>query len=155
MGIDKTIVCEKNNGLLSTITCCICQDIAYPPSITKCNHLFCTQCITQWLQQSNSCPQDREVDPQPREDKTMMRVIESLEVVCHNHTKGCKEKGPLSDMRETHAKECLFEVVQCPNEGCTEKMERKALAEHEKVCLYKKSKCEYCQQDCPIPEKEV
>ena len=39
--------------------CSICQEVYTQPQRAPCGHSFCKVCITRWLQQSKTCPEDR------------------------------------------------------------------------------------------------
>ncbi|XP_064595121.1 RING finger protein 151-like isoform X2 [Liolophura sinensis] len=39
--------------------CSICQEVFVDPQRAPCGHSFCKKCITPWLKQSRTCPEDR------------------------------------------------------------------------------------------------
>lgn len=63
---------------------------------------------------------------------TQRAILNDSEVFCTNRTEGCQKFLPYSRLKGHLAKECQFEIVQCPNEGlgCREKVMRKDVDEH-------------------------
>ncbi|XP_071129704.1 uncharacterized protein [Mytilus edulis] len=43
----------------SHLFCSICQDVFNQPYRAPCGHSFCKACITSWLRNSKTCPEDR------------------------------------------------------------------------------------------------
>lgn len=44
--------------------CVICYREMHVPSQLPCDHIFCANCIDNWLKEANSCPMCREIVPQ-------------------------------------------------------------------------------------------
>lgn len=44
--------------------CSICQDEFKEPIRLPCNHIYCEQCISEWLDQETTCPMCRAQVPQ-------------------------------------------------------------------------------------------
>ena len=36
--------------------CCICLENISSPFKTNCNHLFCEECLEDWLEENKKCP---------------------------------------------------------------------------------------------------
>eukprot|EP01129_Flabellula_baltica_P017717 TRINITY_DN991_c0_g1_i3.p1 TRINITY_DN991_c0_g1~~TRINITY_DN991_c0_g1_i3.p1 ORF type:complete len:178 (-),score=8.83 TRINITY_DN991_c0_g1_i3:66-578(-) len=47
---------EENTSLSRDSMCCICLDQEVSVGLPNCIHLFCRDCITQWLEQEDTCP---------------------------------------------------------------------------------------------------
>lgn len=62
---------------------------------------------------------------------------------CKNAEAGCLVTCPLAH-RKGHQDSCPFELMACPNEGCTEQVPRGVLTEHRQQCLHG------IQQRCPL-----
>ena len=41
------------------LICSICSEILENPLTTDCEHLFCRECINDWLRDNHTCPIDR------------------------------------------------------------------------------------------------
>ena len=46
----------KNNEIASEQDCSICMSEIINPTLTKCGHLFCYECLKTWLNKKNKCP---------------------------------------------------------------------------------------------------
>lgn len=69
---------------LNELTCCLCLEPFTRPTITKCKHMFCHECIHTSLKYKNKCPQCRqcireedlqEIVDKPEEDHTDNALI--------------------------------------------------------------------------------
>ncbi|XP_022808113.1 TNF receptor-associated factor 5-like, partial [Stylophora pistillata] len=103
---------------------------------------------------SSKCPLDRE--PLSRDkiflDVACHREILNLTVKC-SHV-GCPWKGELRAVQK-HQSECPFEVVECPNTECKEKVVRRDMDNHKtKECVWRKVSCEYCQESFIMKDKQ-
>ncbi|KAL8185354.1 UNVERIFIED_CONTAM: hypothetical protein K2H54_048032 [Gekko kuhli] len=73
------------------------------------------------------------------------RCITSLKEL--NTVPTCPVDKEIIKLKEDHLQQCLFERVQCVNEGCCEKVLQKNLKEHTDLqCCYRKELCQYCNQ---------
>ena len=55
-----------------------------------------------------------------------------------------------------HQSECLFKVVECPNEGCKEKLTRRDMNNHKITeCVWREVSCEYCRGSFIMKNKQV
>lgn len=59
--------------------CSICHDTLQGPVQLTCKHLFCEQCISQWLAKEKTCPMCRATLP----NAAPMRAIPSLTIIWH------------------------------------------------------------------------
>ena len=102
---------------LDEFTCGICQDLFMDPMETQCcRQIYCKQCITQWLNERNSCPFDRK-SLDMRDMKSPSRVVTNLlnkmKVKCEYHCNGC-DVISIMDQLSNHSKAC----VKNPNMFC-------------------------------------
>lgn len=68
---------QQISGILTGVTpvpydgCEICRQVLSFPACLPCGHIFCSQCITTWLIENETCPKDRSVVlPLPGEDSS-------------------------------------------------------------------------------------
>lgn len=47
---------KRKRDMLDIFNCNICFDTAYEPVLLSCDHLFCIECITKWMEQKQTCP---------------------------------------------------------------------------------------------------
>ena len=59
MGWDKERFIDKD-CILNDLICSICTEVILDPVQTPCEHCFCKECITTWLDEKQKfCPVDR------------------------------------------------------------------------------------------------
>ena len=92
MGWSQDRILERSE-ITDDITCTICTDIVDSPVLTPCQHVFCRECITNWLGVGNStCPVDRDhleitqLKPLPR---IIQKLVNNLTIRCENFEYGC------------------------------------------------------------------
>ena len=111
MGLDVDRVIEQD-AVHSHLKCSICMDVLENPLQAPCQHTFCKQCISQWLNRgNNTCPEDRqklslsELKP-PR---VIQDLLTKLTIRCKNHKEGCRLLSRYEDMKkliEHEANDC-------------------------------------------------
>ena len=102
MGLDVDRVIEQD-AVHSHLKCSICMDVLENPLQAPCQHTFCKQCISQWLNRgNNTCPEDRqklslsELKP-PR---VIQDLLTKLTIRCKNHKEGCRLLSRYEDMKK-------------------------------------------------------
>ncbi|XP_068381276.1 RING finger protein 151 [Eschrichtius robustus] len=110
-----------------------------------CSHIFCKKCILPWLARQKTCPCCRKEVTQKKmvHVNKLRKIIGRLEVKCKNAEAGCLVTCPLAH-RKGHQDSCPFELMACPNEGCTSRVPRGNLAEHRQNCQHG------AHQRCPL-----
>ncbi|XP_059978318.1 RING finger protein 151 isoform X1 [Lagenorhynchus albirostris] len=110
-----------------------------------CSHIFCKRCILPWLARQKTCPCCRKEVKQNKmvHVNKLRKLIGRLEVKCKNAEAGCLVTCPLAH-RKGHQDSCPFELMACPNEGCTSRVPRGNLAEHRQNCQHG------AHQRCPL-----
>ncbi|XP_029449127.1 TNF receptor-associated factor 5 isoform X2 [Rhinatrema bivittatum] len=59
----------------------------------------------------------------------------------------CPIDNEIINLHEEHLKQCLFETVECSNDGCHDIMLRKDLKDHlHHQCKFREEMCQYCKQ---------
>ncbi|XP_034283637.1 TNF receptor-associated factor 5 isoform X3 [Pantherophis guttatus] len=129
--------------------CTRCHLVLHNPHQTGCGHRFCQHCIVSLrdLNTVPTCPIDNEIIKLQEvfKDNCCKREVLNLQVFCKN-SPACTAKLCLGRYQD-HLQQCLFETVQCTNEGCHEKIVLKDLKEHLiQQCNFRKEQCQYCKQ---------
>eukprot|EP00767_Chilomastix_cuspidata_P008494 gnl/Chilomastix_cuspidata/980.p1 GENE.gnl/Chilomastix_cuspidata/980~~gnl/Chilomastix_cuspidata/980.p1 ORF type:complete len:1230 (+),score=361.12 gnl/Chilomastix_cuspidata/980:2480-6169(+) len=92
------------------LLCGICYMKVFDPiTPTNCEHLFCRQCLTAWLETSVSCPLCRSVCGEVR--AASQNIVEQASMCVCPHP-GCHFVAPLSHMAD-HFKKCQFRCPRC------------------------------------------
>uniref|UniRef100_A0A4X2KVS4 Ring finger protein 151 n=1 Tax=Vombatus ursinus TaxID=29139 RepID=A0A4X2KVS4_VOMUR len=127
------------------LLCSVCHGVLKRPVKLPCGHIFCKKCILTWLARQKTCPCCRkEVKRRLMVQVHKLRkTIGRLQVKCKNSQAGCCVTCPLSQHR-IHLDSCPFEFTPCPNAGCMARVQRAALAEHDRSCGHRQ------QQHCPL-----
>ena len=101
MGWSQERIVEKSE-ITDDITCSICTDIVQSPLQTPCQHVFCKECITNWIKRGNdTCPVDRallkniQLKPLPR---IIQKLINRLTIRCENYEYGCSFTTKLENL---------------------------------------------------------
>ena len=117
----------KGGHVDQELTCCICRGVLDRPQYSVgCGHTFCTDCLTQRLNQTDKCPIDihfsltnnrENLQPAPR---IIQNMIDKVELFCEFSDFGC-DKYIRKDMMANHLKECEFNpkskrVCECGTE---------------------------------------
>uniref|UniRef100_A0A8C5K4N4 Ring finger protein 151 n=1 Tax=Jaculus jaculus TaxID=51337 RepID=A0A8C5K4N4_JACJA len=125
--------------------CSICHGVLKRPMRLPCSHIFCKKCILQWLARQNTCPCCRKEVKRKKmiQVNKLRKTIGRLQVKCKNAAAGCLVTCPLAH-RKGHQDSCPFELMDCPNEGCSARVPRGALAEHRQHCQ------QGSEQRCPL-----
>ena len=106
-----------NNEDLDEFTCGLCHEVFINPVITNCSQqMYCSDCINQWLNSSNRCPNCRRslnknsLSAAPRQFKNLLA---KLMVTCENKDEGCPEAMKISEL-DKHSTECDYRPnIQC------------------------------------------
>ena len=138
------------------LECIICKNLADDPHQSKCcGHTMCYSCAHKWRERNNSCPQCRESPLEVVVDTRTKRHISSLTVYCTHYRSGCEWKGSLNTVRDHLREDCLYEEVECGNDGCTEQLQRRYLTEHmDRECSMRIVECPCCKAD-DLPYHEL
>ncbi|MEJ1287499.1 RING finger protein 151 [Cricetulus griseus] len=125
--------------------CSVCHGVLKRPMRLPCSHIFCKKCILQWLARQNTCPCCRKEVKRRKmvQVNKLRKTIGRLQVKCKNAAAGCLVTCPLAH-RKGHQNSCPFELMACPNEGCTAQVLRGVLDEHRQHCR------QGGQQRCPL-----
>ncbi|XP_062512086.1 TNF receptor-associated factor 6-like [Corticium candelabrum] len=142
-GVDARFVAP----LADRHVCPVCLLALREPTVTKCGHLFCNDCVRPLARRGRIvCPVCREEQNESEifSNNYDKREIMSLKIYCDQQEKGCKWKGELRE-RETHNETCGYVDVLCKNE-CGEMVMEKDMESHrKKTCMNRQVKCVHCK----------
>ena len=164
--MDGDIVPVEKNAFLD-YTCPICHllTVQAPQRARCCRKLFCKACIDKWR---NTKPDNNFTCPMCRkefyyfEDGNATKTIKETKVYCPTSNvekirdtwppdeaetepmpMKCPWTGELKSVH-SHLKVCAYKVVNCPNDGCGIKIERRNLEMHFKTdCVFR---CGHCKR---------
>ncbi|XP_023211191.1 uncharacterized protein LOC111614045 [Centruroides sculpturatus] len=133
------------------LICSICDCVFYDPVECPCRHVYCRNCICDWLSCQNTCPVCRKsvilyelqaVGP------IIKNMIMKLTIRCPNSEHGCKQNFALEEY-DSHLSNCDYVVVKCSK--CQEEMVIKDRFKHEQLeCNYRLIQCKkYCSLMLP------
>ena len=127
------------------LMCMICHHVAREAhQVECCGKVFCKACITEVNERMGSCPNCRKASPKIFRDLRGAQEIKRLKVACKNKEKGCDWSGALESY-ETHIGVCTLIEVECPSDGCPEKILKCFIDEHLNFsCPRRKEKCSVC-----------
>lgn len=139
-GFDESRIINKDylNSLEGVYKCGICFKIMdNPTDCETCGHSFCFECIKRL-----KCPfkcKNKELKPS---SKSLKDILNKLKFKCLNI--GCEQILNYSDVK-LHDKNCEFQEIICPNNGCNQKLIKKNLENHVlNECQYALVKCQFC-----------
>lgn len=131
------------------LECGICHCVFYNPMECPCQHMFCEDCITQWLRDHGTCPECRRVtltSSLTRASRVIRNVILNLRVQCQNRCRGCQEVCSVEHY-EVHRKNCPYQLTKCPNGNCGLEVMLKDKAKHEDTeCVFYLASCPVCKE---------
>ena len=128
------------------LECIICKNLPCDPHQSKCcGHTMCCDCADKWGERSDSCPQCRESPFQVVVDTRIKRHVSSLTMYCTHYRSGCEWKGSFNTIRDHLSEDCPYEEVECENDGCTERLQRRHLTKHmDEECSKRIVECPCC-----------
>ena len=110
-----------------------------------------TKCEFTLIPCPNECKDDEE-----RVQQLMRKDFAShLETECPNRDYECEhcgEKGTYADIQVHHAT-CEEKIVSCPNDDCTDTIERQNHQKHLDTCIFTEVSCKYRSLGCDVKMK--
>lgn len=101
--------------------CPICELVMKNPNQCTNGHLFCLDCLHEWLRIREECPTCKCLVTQngsgkPSQNLFARNVIGKLQCRC---SLGCAWTGTLEELQSHIHNDCVEEIVLCPNVDCT------------------------------------
>lgn len=136
---------EYVSSVDQNLLCPICHIAFVDPVTTKCDHVFCRDCLRQAWDSSKSCPIDRSPLRFPedvvRTHKIILNQLDGLDVKCPNASEGCDKLLARSMVQNHVDRYCPYTLVECPEKTCGALVARK---ESNVGCLHWYSNCPDC-----------
>ncbi|POS87502.1 hypothetical protein EPUL_000674 [Erysiphe pulchra] len=137
------------------LICAICQCALINPVSTRCQHIFCSECLDNALTHSLTCPIDRSVLTRESDMVPVPRIIHNQSMIVNHMSKYCPEslvrcpginterKCPLLVRRKLSSKGCLHFISSCPD--CNKSLLQINIPSHrEDSCEARHFTCEKC-----------
>ena len=137
---------------MDMLICKICHRPSREPYLSACcGHTFCKSCYEVSIKRhpvtkggSGGCPLCRSEEFKCVHNKQIERAIKSLKLFCTNKKEGCTWEGEISSIDTHLAQDCLYQVVDCPND-CGKTFQQQYLVSHvENKCIRRKASCSLC-----------
>ena len=112
--------CFIEQKLAELLVCTICKGVPMDACITECLHIYCNNCIKNWLTIKSACPSCRTVSNETSLSPlhgTLLLFHETITVQCEN----CLFKGKIKEYH-THLQKCKSIRMTKPKgslSGCT------------------------------------
>ena len=134
---DKVPLCDGCRQITYTVHQAIC-----------CGAYFCESCKAAQEQSPplyihQTCPKCHKKLGQMNYDYNETQKRSHFEVHCRNKRAGCTYKDERSRMNQ-HLLSCSYEMVCCKHEKCLQKVFRKDLEHHHKICPDRTIQCQFC-----------
>ena len=132
MGLNTDMFFDSNN--IFDLKCVICLGILEGPSkMSNCTHHFCYRCISEWMDDNDTCPSCITRGDIEAPDDDILEKLRKLPAKCYHHAAGCQERIPLEDLTD-HVHGCQYRMVLCP-QRCGVMLPVLELPRHMIVCL--------------------
>jgi hypothetical protein len=157
--IDISYFTQESQEVVKSFICGMCKGIYSDPYVDNCSsaensegHVYCHSCILS----GRNCPKsNNKIQIEKAVSvKILQDIISRQNIYCTNRETGCDWIGPLID-RSNHISQCPKAMTKCKNQGCEIKIIRELIWEHERVCDYRLTACEKCNQLILNKEKET
>ena len=92
------------------LKCGICSKVLRDPTVTKCGHIYCEQCLYHWVDYYGVCPERcREVELDSlKRSLHVQKLISGLLTGCKNKIAGCPVQVPLAEKHQ-HERTCPYQ----------------------------------------------
>ena len=147
---------QFETSVSDNLHCDICSCVLKDPVMCKNEHCFCRGCITQHLENTQTCPscnQDLTVESLAVAPRILRNLLSEQKIRCDHHDRGCKEIVQLGNLA-SHVAVCGKAPVVCTNEECSSEINREDQFRHQgEECKFRKKKCENCKEMDSIVQK--
>lgn len=106
-----------------SLKCELCHAVYRDPVITSCDHVYCEQCLRDWLANKTECPKSCKqitFDKDITHLLPLQILVERLRIRCVNFADGCEAITPLADML-AHLEVCDYTRKDLGVTGCVQR----------------------------------
>ena len=99
-----------NEEIGSELICSICTGVLEKPLETSCQHLFCGECIQEWLSRQKSCPYCRKnitTTDLRQVLPALKNILNKQKINCEYKSNGCKESVTIETLPK-HLSSCSY-----------------------------------------------
>jgi hypothetical protein len=131
------------------LQCPICLGVFKDPvETTGCRHVFCRECITEWLTAGGwtcpTCRADLPLSGIRDASPALCSLVGRLKMRCVNAAEGCEARVTVAGLGTHLRVECQLAVEQCQ---CGEDVARRDRRQHAETCSRREV---MCQGDCRL-----
>ena len=108
-----------DDELADSFCCSICMFTFTEPSNLPCGHIFCKNCISNWLKRNNTCPNCKSKCSAGNITKAfkISEILDKMKIHCitrtdANESDECSWQGKKSELQE-HLQVCQNRLIQC------------------------------------------
>ena len=111
-----------DQSIVDEFTCAICLDIPLIPQRTSCNHIFCANCLSKWMEHSKCCPMCNRQFTASNDESTRLKIMNARcsckcgfegmvkQLIRHNCNKPQFPKKLQSEIQELRQKKIQWNV---------------------------------------------
>ena len=143
---------DLGSSFMDSFCCKICFEVLHDPVQCQNNeHYFCRKCISQHLENSETCPlclDQLTLETLRPPSRIILEIVSQLKKPrCRHVSRGCTENVEVEDVL-LHEQTCGYAPVVCLNEGCKETVNRRNQESHEsEECKFRRVTCESCDEE--------
>jgi hypothetical protein len=148
----------NNNDFMDRFKCGLCENICEEPryQYCGCEQVYCKKCLDFYYDVfHHRCPRCQKETKELEPTETFKNSILNLNMKCKNYDINCQWIGKFKDYKDHIEKNCLKEIINCPNKGCVIKLPRENMQCHLPKCQYCECICEKCQMKLIVMERNV
>lgn len=130
--------------------CPLCEHVMNDPTQCQEGHMFCRTCILQHINSIPDCPTCKMHLSVDRLSLSLFVKTEigKLQVRCRSTLTNrdelsCTWTSTLNDV-DDHCSQCEFISINCQNDGCDKRVQRRHVDCHDLECAHKLLSCEFC-----------
>jgi hypothetical protein len=139
--LDPELFLDKSAKIIEDYICPLCKGVLnYPSMLKNSDKITCKNCLIK----------EKKIGKLEEKNiisiNTIFEILEKQKLNCKNKCIGCEFEGNLKEYRKHILNNCNYEMINCPLEGCEEKIFRIYLEDHISLCDHRIIKCPKCEK---------